>query len=135
METNMVQMGLPVGNSSVPDSVLPGAGKTEGTLAKEADHSIPQSTKAPVKEQVTFDPTKTEQTRLENMQQGTRAMFKEVYAVSDTKFSIYKNSTGDFVTKFTNLRDGKVSYIPEPDMMQYMESRGKARKALLKIDV
>lgn len=138
MDMNMVQLGTtPTGGSSVPDTVLPGAGKTSSALPpppkKEASASLPK--KAPAQEQVAFDPKVSEETRLENMTKATKAMFKDIFVVSDTKFAIYKDATGQFVTRFTNLRDGSVSYIPEPDMMQYLESRGKQRKALVKIDV
>lgn len=132
MDTNMVQTGLPTTASSVPDAVLKGAGKADALPLKKLESAAAQP--KPVTEQVAFDAGKSDQTRYENMKQASQ-MFKEVYAVSDTKFSIYKDFKGQFVTRMTNLRDGTVSYIPEPDMMQYLENRGKARKALLRIDV
>ncbi|MCH2546198.1 MAG: hypothetical protein MK052_01110 [Alphaproteobacteria bacterium] len=133
MDTNMVQLGLPTTASSVPDAVLnTGAGKAEALPLKKME--VAQAQPKPVKEQVAFDAGKSDETRFENMRQASQ-LFKDVFAVSDTKFSIYKDFKGQFVTRFTNLRDGSVSYIPEPDMMLYLEQRGKARKALLKIDV
>lgn len=128
----MVQMGLPTTASSVPDAVLNGAGKANALPPKKLENTATDQN--PVVEQVAYDANKSDETRYENMQQASQ-MFKDVFAVSDTKFSIYKDFKGQFVTRFTNLRDGSVSYIPEPDMMQYLERRGKARKALLKIDV
>lgn len=132
MDTNMVQMGLPTTASSVPGVVLGGAGKAEMPLPQKLEKvaANPQ----PVAEQVTYDANKSDETRYENMKQASQ-MFKDVFVVSDTTFSIYKDVKGQFVTRITNLRDGSVSYIPEPDMMQYLDRRGKARKALLKIDV
>ena len=132
METNLVQMGMPSGGTTVPDAVFPSAGKVEFPAQNKTEAAQP--TQKP-KEQVTFDAAQSEQTRAENMQRASQMMFSEVFAVRDNKFSIYKDASGQFVTRFTNLRDGSVSYIPEPDMMAYLESRGRARKALLNIDV
>ena len=132
MDTMMVQMGMPMGGSSVPESVpTSGVGKGEALPLRKPE-AKPQT--KPAEEQVAYDASSTDKTRYENMERASQ-MFKDIYVVSDTKFSIYKDFTGQFVTRFTNLRDGTVSYIPEPDMMRYLEQRGKARKALLKIDV
>jgi len=60
----------------------------------------------------------TEVQRLERLQQAAENVFKDVYAVSDTKFSIFKDLTGQYITRFTNLRDGKVTYIPEPQLLK-----------------
>jgi hypothetical protein len=132
MDTNMVQVGLPMTGSSVPDAVLGGADKGDALPLKRMERAATQP--KPVAEQVAYDAKASDETRMEAMKQASQ-MFKDVYVVSDTKFSIYKDFKGQLVTRFTNLRDGTVTYIPEPDMMQYLEQRGKARKALLKIDV
>lgn len=132
MDTMMVQMGMPGSGATVPESVLPGMGKTGEPLFKTTERNV--TPPRPATEQVAYDAKGTDKARYENMKTASQ-LFKEVYAVSDTKFSIYKDFSGQFVTRFTNLRDGSVTYIPEPDMMQYLEHRGKARKALLRIDV
>lgn len=132
MDMMTVQMGLPGSGSTVPDAVLPGMGKNDGLPLKQLDKAATEP--KPVAEQVAYDASKTDKTRYENMEKASQ-LFKDVYVVSDTRFSIYKDFTGQYVTRFTSLRDGSVTYIPEPDMMQYLEQRGKARKALLRIDV
>lgn len=132
METNMVQLGLPATASSVPDAVLNGAGKAEALPLKRLENAATDP--KPVAEQVAFDASKSDAMRYEAMKEASQ-MFKDVYVVSDSKFSIYKDFKGQYVTRLTNLRDGSVTYIPEPDMLAYLEQRGKARKALLKIDV
>lgn len=71
--------------------------------------------------------------RLEQVQRAAENVFRDVYAVSDSKFSIFKDSTGQYITRITSLRDGKVIYIPEPQMLQYMERMQNARQALLEI--
>jgi len=61
-------------------------------------------------------------------------LFQDVFAVSDSTFSIFKDASGQFITRFTNLRDGSVTYIPEPDIIRYMESKSQQREALVEID-
>lgn len=132
MDTNMVQMGLPNAARSVPDAVLNGAGKADALPLRQLEKAA--TNPKPVAEQVAFDARTSDESRLEAMKEASQ-MFKDVYVVSDSKFAIYKDFKGQYVTRFTNLRDGSVTYIPEPDMLAYLEQRGKARKALLKIDV
>lgn len=40
------------------------------------------------------------------------------FVVSDVKFTIFKDNQGTFVTKFTNLQDGSVSYYPEQELFR-----------------
>lgn len=39
-----------------------------------------------------------------------------LYAVSDTRFTIYKQD-GEYYTRITNLRDGRVTTVPEPILL------------------
>lgn len=75
----------------------------------------------------------TDEARYETVKKAAQ-MFKDVYAVRDTKFTIFKDNSGQYITRFTNLRDGKVTYIPEPEIMQYLESMGSYREAVVKIE-
>lgn len=72
--------------------------------------------------------------RYARVAQAADNFFKDVYAVSDARFTIFKDSSGQYITRYTSLRDGKVTYIPEPNMLQYMESRRAQREAILRID-
>lgn len=71
--------------------------------------------------------------RLANVQRAAESMFKDIFVVSDARFTIYKDGSGQYITRYTSLRDGKVTYIPEPNMLQYMERQQAARQALLEI--
>ena len=58
--------------------------------------------------------------RLEDIQSTVvRQSFQDVFAVSDTTFTIFKDSSGQYITRFTSLRDGSVTYIPEPDILKF----------------
>jgi hypothetical protein len=42
---------------------------------------------------------------------------KFFYPVSDVRFTIYKDSSGQFITSFTNIITGQKTEISEPDLM------------------
>lgn len=72
--------------------------------------------------------------RYERLAKAAEGFFKDVFAVSDARFTIFKDSSGQYITRYTSLRDGRVTYIPEPNMLQYMESRRAQREAILNIN-
>lgn len=41
-----------------------------------------------------------------------------VFVIGDQRFTIFKDSTGQYITRFTSLRDGRVTYIPEPQLFK-----------------
>ncbi len=66
---------------------------------------------------------------LQKMAQNTA----NVYVVSDRTFSLFKDATGQYITRFTSLRDGKITYIPEPEM--FKQSHTSAEAAVVSIKV
>lgn len=64
-----------------------------------------------------FDPQVAEQQRLQTVQRLSQQV-ADVYVVSDRTFTIFKDVSGQYVTRFTSLRDGKVTYIPEPNLFR-----------------
>lgn len=59
---------------------------------------------------------------------------KDIYVVSDVRFTIFKDSGGQYITRFTNLRDGKVSYIPEYDILSNSQAQVSPDAKMLDID-
>lgn len=59
--------------------------------------------------------------------------FRNSFVVSDLKFTIFKDNSGQFITRFTSLKDGSVKYVPEPDILQFMENAGDRRAALIEM--
>ena len=47
---------------------------------------------------------------------ATKALisFAQTYAVSDQKFALYKDASGQMITRYVSLRDGSVTYLPAP---------------------
>lgn len=58
-----------------------------------------------------------EETRIKALQRAAQAATNS-FVVSDKTFSIFKDSTGQYITRFTSLRDGRVTYIPEPELLK-----------------
>ena len=50
--------------------------------------------------------------------------FKNVYAVSDQEFTIFKDATGKYITRYVSLRDGAVTYVPEPTLVKQLSMSG-----------
>ncbi len=58
-----------------------------------------------------------ERRRLEAVQKAAQEI-ANTFVVSDKTFTIFKDITGQYITRFTSLRDGKVTYIPEPELLR-----------------
>lgn len=52
------------------------------------------------------------------------------YPLGNMRFTIYKDMSGQYITRFTSLIDGKVTYIPEPNVMSWLNSGGGGEPAL-----
>lgn len=113
--------------------VFRGAKKAEAIKeVAPKEQNATQDVALPLDKQVK-DANKTEAQRLDTVIKAA-SQFKNVYAVSDTKFTIFKDSSGQFVTRFTNLKDGSVTYIPEPDITRFNETNRARNDALISID-
>jgi hypothetical protein len=64
------------------------------------------------------DMSKMDEKRLADMKRVIeRNSFKDTFAVRDTSFTIFKDKEGQYITRFTSLRDGSVTYVQEKDVM------------------
>lgn len=59
-----------------------------------------------------------EKQRFEQIQRAAKA-YSDVFIVSDTRFAIFKNKSGEYITRFTSLKDGSVSYVPERYLREF----------------
>lgn len=61
-----------------------------------------------------------EEQRVQALKQAVTAVLpKFFYPVSDVRFTIFKDLSGQLVTKFTSLVTGETSQIPEPELLQF----------------
>lgn len=58
-----------------------------------------------------------EQLRMQQAEKAARVI-ADYFIVSDVRFTIFKDASGQYVTRFTSLQDGTVHYIPEPNMVK-----------------
>ena len=113
----------PVSIQSLPAQ----AGRSAPALPKPSAPALP----APKDTGSHYDAKVAEQKRYEAVQQMARSV-ANVYVVSDKTFSIFKDSSGQYITRFTSLRDGRVTYIPEPDLARMSGSGGGSATVSLK---
>lgn len=78
----------------------------------------------------TFDPQAAVGQRLQTVQDAAQSMAAS-FVVSDHNFTIFKDSTGQYITRFTSLKDGSVTYIPEPNLLQLSGQSNRAVVTLL----
>lgn len=64
-----------------------------------------------------YNPEVADQQRLQTVQRLSQKI-SDVFVVSDRTFTIFKDVSGQYITRFTSLRDGKVTYIPEPNLFK-----------------
>ncbi len=134
MEINLQgAVSLPQSLPGARSADLPAVSKTEKPTTTTADTAAATRVPATSDTQVQTQTESVVDKRLEALQKAAESYFKNVYAVSDQEFTIYKDASGQYITRYTSLRDGKVTYIPEPDMLAYMDNRQQERQALIEI--
>lgn len=79
---------------------------------------------AAVEEGLNLDMAAADEKRLAAIKDSLRQAFKNVYAVSDQTVTIYKDMSGQYITRYKNLRDGTMTYIPEPEILRNINAGG-----------
>lgn len=86
-------------------------------------NTVPQmSPPEPVKK-----PVDAEAVRVQEITRAASQYQADPYVVSDRTFTIYKDATGQYVVRYRSLRDGTITYVPEPAILPYqiqMANRG-----------
>jgi hypothetical protein len=112
---------LPVGSSSLP---LPAPGAGSGSapsapLPGSVDVDAPPPVKLPHDGQ-----------RLAAVAQAAGSYPVNQYPVGDKSFSIFKDATGQYITRYVSLRDGSVTYLPEPELFKRLPSQSQSAQRL-----
>lgn len=126
-------INLQLGGYSVPQPLPVARGADTQVLQKQQGQSA--ELRASAQDSVPIGaPQSVEDKRYEQVVMAAKNFFKDVYAVSDTEFTIFKDSSGQYITRYTSLRDGRVTYIPEQKLLQFFEnSQRPSRAAVLEI--
>ena len=111
--TGITQPGLilPVPALSVPTQAATAAALPINSSGANNQNVIPQQA----------DIQGAEQKRVEIVQKAAQQI-ANVFVLGDKSFSLFKDATGQYITRFTSLRDGKVTYIPEPTLFKLSSS-------------
>ena len=86
----------------------------------------------PANTQVDFNAQAAEQSRAAAVQKAAQQV-ANVYVIGDQTFSLFKDATGQYITRFTSLRDGKVTYIPEPTLFKLSGNSSGNNSPVIKI--
>jgi hypothetical protein len=83
-----------------------------------------------IPDQVGYNAQVAEQKRADAVQ-ALSQQAADNYVLGDQEFTIFKDVTGQYITRFTSLRDGKVTYFPEPVLYKAASSGGDSGPAPL----
>jgi len=84
--------------------------------------------------QASYNAQAADQARFQATQQmAQHVAIANPYVVGDQAFTIFKDSTGQYITRYTSLRDGKVTYIPEPTLFKMHSDSGGESQSVLNI--
>lgn len=75
-----------------------------------------------------------EQRRFEAVRRAAQDIANQ-FVLGDTRFTIFKDTSGQYITRYTNLRDGRVTYIPEPDIFALTQRAHREAQPALTLDV
>lgn len=97
--------------SANTDSLPPAAAATTATPAPFAPaQPAPQASQAQI----------TDAERETALREAALS-FRNTYAISDHSFSIFKDASGKYITRYVSLRDGTITYVPEPALQRHIQ--------------
>lgn len=92
-------------------------------VAPRQQHTAEQVPPPPKSGEPDFDMPSAESKRYRVVQEVAEQI-ANLYVVGEQRFTIFKDASGQYVTRFTSLRDGRVTYIPEPDLLSRRQGSG-----------
>jgi len=123
-------INLQTGVYSAPQ-ILPGARSTDIQVAQKQVETSPEFT-LPSPGNTSGDiAISPEERRYAQVAQAAQRLAGDPYPVSDRSFTIYKDTSGQYITRYTSLRDGRVTYIPEQRLLQAFERSQSSLKSLV----
>lgn len=102
---------------SLPPVISPAPSLPAPVPASSAQPSVPFVPIGGGNDQETYNPESADQQRLQMVQRLSQKI-SDIFVVSDRTFTIFKDPSGQYITRFISLRDGKVTYIPEPNLFR-----------------
>ncbi|MFZ4541702.1 MAG: hypothetical protein ACOYNL_07830 [Rickettsiales bacterium] len=115
----------------IPPQTLPGARSTDIQVAQKQPEDYPEISVSTPGTTSGDTVQSADQQRYKEVVIAARRFTGDPYPVSDKSFTIFKDSSGQYITRFTSLRDGRVTYIPELKLLQQLESHQRALKTVV----
>lgn len=115
----------------VPPQPLQGARSADIQSLQKTSEPLPQTANADTKLLPSDPVTEADKKRYEQIMAAAQSFTGDPYPISDKSFAIFKDASGQYVTRFTSLRDGRVTYVPELRLLQQFESQQRALKAVV----
>lgn len=96
------------------------------TVGGNATVELPLPAPVPQPQQYVEVPTaQLDEQRMEALKQAVAAVLPRFFfPVTDVRFTMFKDPSGQIVTKFTSLVTGEVSQIPEPELLKSFSGSG-----------
>lgn len=66
----------------------------------------------------TAQAVETIQAQYEQAARQAALSFKNSYPLGDQSFSIFKDATGQYITRYVSLIDGSITYVPQPTLVK-----------------
>jgi hypothetical protein len=105
-------------NNSTSEANAGGKMAAMQAAIEQKSDSVKEPVLVPQVEQI--DLKRADEKRLNNIKKTVeREMSANVFVVRDNRFTIFKDAkSGQYITRFTSLRDGAVTYVPEPQILK-----------------
>lgn len=115
--SGIIQKPVTQHNNSTSEAYA--GGKIAATQAVKKSDIVVEPVQIAQVEQMDFK--RADDRRLSNIKRTVEREMSSgsFFAVSDNRFTIFKDAkSGQYITRFTSLRDGAVTYVPEPQILK-----------------
>lgn len=93
----------------------------QGVAPAAPKAAIPAPAPVEIKQPKMEAPATADEARYEEVKKAAATIQSNYYVVSDVRFTIFKDIAGDYVTRFTSLKDGSVKYYPQKSLFELMK--------------
>lgn len=106
------------------------AGVLQGANSGQVVAKNNASVDVPAKPTLEVQASQVKDAGYEAVKQAAEAL-KSTFVVSDVRFTIFKDVAGDYVTRFTSLRDGSVKYFPQKSLFETVKIRNASIQSMV----
>lgn len=127
---NLISQGFGGGGQVALGTTPPKSAEVALPLPVNTAPSVPQQVQvAQVSDQTIEDIILK---RTDSLKQSISAALPRFFSpVSEVRFTIYKDPSGQYITKFTNIASGATSQVPEPELLSMIAGNGISGQNLI----